>query len=200
MQKGSKMGKRKRDDAAVEVYPDHEVISPPHKLRKAVVRADKTASIDLDAIARAEEALKVLSIDFDDWMQIECDRLEAERLRCNENGYTDIQTGDFFLAAHDIKGEAATFGYPLVGHVAFRLCRLLEHTPEPTQIPRDLVDRHVAAIRAIIREKSVSDAEKTAVELAHRLQEVTEDFLQKVNAHRPDYLENPFAPPLVPHD
>src|SRR5262245_32268163 len=33
-----------------------------------------------------------------------------------------------FHAAHDIKGEAATFGFPAVASAAQSLCRLIEHT------------------------------------------------------------------------
>ena len=37
------------------------------------------------------------------------------------------------------------------------LCRLLEHTPDITRIPIELVDRHVDAVRAITREHARPD-------------------------------------------
>ena len=43
-----------------------------------------------------------------------------------------------FRAAHDIKGEASTFGFPAVAGVAESLCRLIEHTPDMQRIPLTL--------------------------------------------------------------
>ena len=82
--------------------------------------------------------------------------------------------------------------------VADSLCRLLEHTPEIARIPAMLVDQHVDAVRAMIRESARSDKAEVAAELVRRLREVTDDFLKDENEFRPDYLENIFAPPLVP--
>jgi chemotaxis protein histidine kinase CheA len=50
---------------------------------------------------------------------------------------------DLFRAAHDIKGETATFGYQAVTPVADSLCRLLEHAPDIKRIPLALVQQHV---------------------------------------------------------
>jgi chemotaxis protein histidine kinase CheA len=111
---------------------------------------------------------------------------------------TDHTHDALFRAAHDVKGEAATFGYPEVVGVADSLCRLLEHTPEIARIPAMLVDQHVDAVRAMIRESARSDKAEVAGELVRRLREVTDDFLKDENEFRPDYLENIFAPPLVP--
>ena len=101
-----------------------------------------------------------------------------------------------FGPAHDIKGEAATFGYPGVGGVADSLCRLIEHTPDRTRIPLALVDQHVDAVRAIAREYARPDLDAIAKALTRRLSEVTDEFLRTENSDRPDYLESIFAPPL----
>ena len=37
------------------------------------------------------------------------------------------------------------------------LCRLLEHTPDLATIPLAIVDQHVDAVRAIVREYARSD-------------------------------------------
>jgi chemotaxis protein histidine kinase CheA len=103
-----------------------------------------------------------------------------------------------FRAAHDIKGEAETFGFPYAGHVADSLCRLIEHSPDLTRIPIALVDQHVDAVRAIIREAQSKDAEKIVTKLVTRLRQVTDDFLTHENRDRPDYLDGILAPPLAP--
>jgi len=55
----------------------------------------------------------------------------------------------------------------------------------------------VDAVRAIVREYARPDLLATAA-LPKRLREVTDEFLREQNSFRPDYLENIFAPPLVP--
>jgi HPt (histidine-containing phosphotransfer) domain-containing protein len=104
-----------------------------------------------------------------------------------------------FHAAHDIKGEAATFGYPAVASAADSLCRLIEHSPDATRIPFELIDQHVDAVRAIHREYARSDAQKLAAELTKRLRDVTDEFLVHENRGRPEVLEQiQGGPPIAP--
>lgn len=189
------MASRKDDTPSVATFADHEVITPPHELRKVV---SPIAVGDDDPIARAEAALVQLSSEFAAWMQSECERLEAARLDVGRQGFTERTHEALFRAAHDIKGEAATFGYPAAAGVAESLCRLLEHTPEIGRIPIALVNQHVDAVRAIAREYARPDAPDMAGALTLRLREVTDDFLKQENDFRPDYLESIFSPPLAP--
>ncbi len=180
---------------SVATYADHEVITPPHRLRKAVTAA--TEGND-DPIARADAALKQLSSEFGAWMLAECDRLEAVRQQVAAQGLNERTHDELFRAAHDIRGEAATFGYPILAGPADSLCRLLEHTPEHDRIPLALVDQHVDAVRAIAREYGRPDLLDMAKTLTARLRDVTDDFLRRENSYRPDYLESIFAPPIAP--
>ena len=189
------MAPRKDETPSVATYADHEVITPPHALRKAIAPAQNTAE---DPVARAEAALDELAGEFAGWMNAECDRLEAARREVRREGMTKTAHNELFRAAHDIKGEAATFGYPAVAPVADSLCRLLEHTPDIKRIPIALVDQHVDAARAIAREHARVDRAGVASALTRRLRDVTDEFLRAENIDRPDYLESIFAPPLVP--
>ena len=186
---------RKDSTPSVATYADHEVITPPHELRKAVALV---ADVNDDPVARAEAALAQLSDEFAGWMHAECERLEAARQELKRAGFTEKTHDALFRAAHDIKGEASTFGFPAVAGVAESLCRLIEHTPDMQRIPLTLIDQHVNAIRAVVREYARPDLLATAAALTKRLREVTDEFLKAENSFRPDYLENIFAPPLVP--
>ena len=94
-----------------------------------------------------------------------------------------------FYAAHDVKGDAATFGFPLAAGVAESLCRVLEHSPDSRRIPLELVDQHVDAVRAIIREYARPDIATVATALTRKLRLVSDEFLVHENRHRPDYLD-----------
>ncbi len=174
--------------ATVATYGDHEVITPENKLRSAVSVRPLFPGEE-DPLDRAEKALAELSSEFSSWMESECDRLDVARRNVGKSGFTKANKDALFHAAHDIKGEAATFGYPAVTSAANSLCRLIEHTPDPTRIPFELVDQHVDAVRAIFREYSRTDAIELAAQLTKRLREVTDDFLLFENRARPDVLE-----------
>jgi HPt (histidine-containing phosphotransfer) domain-containing protein len=189
------MAQRKDDTPSVATYADHEVITPSHELRKVIALA---ADGDDDPVARAEAALVELSSEFAAWMQSECERLETARQDVKRRGITEQTHEVLFRVAHDIKGEAATFGYPAAAGVAESLCRLLEHTPEFGRIPIALIDQHVDAVRAITREYARPDLADMAGALTLRLRDVTDEFLRQENDFRPDYLENIFSPPLAP--
>jgi HPt (histidine-containing phosphotransfer) domain-containing protein len=186
---------KKIDSVAVSTFADHEVIVPPNKLKKAVVK-HRGPGIN-DPVSRAEQALADLSSEFSQWMEIECRRLDAARNQAKHSGLTSKNREELFRAAHDIKGQAATFGFPLIAPVAESLCRLIEHTPEPSRIPLTLIDQHVDGIRAIAHKNTQGDAETTALRLAHRLRQVTNEFLLHENHDRREYIEELLAPPVV---
>jgi chemotaxis protein histidine kinase CheA len=186
--------------AAVSTFADHEVIVPPNKLKKAVEKLKPGVKVDFDPVARAEAALAELADDFSVWMDEECARLDAARNAVKASGITPGNRDVLFRAAHDMKGQAATFGFPQVAPVADSLCRLIEHIPDMTRLPMPLVDQHVDAIRAIIHRNTRGDSETNAARLAGKLRHVTEEFLVHENRDRPDYLELIMSPTLAPGD
>src|SRR5437588_9203535 len=191
------MPPHKNKKASTVTYADHELIRPPNKLRMAVSTVAPQDPDD-DPVARAEQALLQLSGEFSAWMHSECDRLDHARKEVTAKGFNKVTREALFLAAHDIKGEAATFGFPEVAASADSLCRLIEHTPDVTRIPLALVNQHVDAVRAIIRENARPDVASIADALTERLRQVTDEFLIRANRGRPDYLKDVLSPPLAP--
>jgi HPt (histidine-containing phosphotransfer) domain-containing protein len=188
---------KKTDKHSVRTFADHEIITPPHQLRAAVSAAADNAD---DPVARAERALAQLSPEFSDWMESELKRLDEARQEVLSKGFDDARRDALFHAAHDIKGEAATFGYPAVAAAAESLCRLIEHSPDIMRIPLKLIDQHVDAIRAIVRENGRPNVAAIAEKLTRRLREVTDEFLAEANRHRPEYLDGIISPPLAPSE
>ena len=187
-----------KQDATVVTYADHEVITPVNKLRKAITHK-APAPGEADPVARAEQALAALAGEFQAWMDSECERLDQARKAVGKEGFNASTQQSLFRAAHDIKGEAATFGYPALAAAAGSLCRLIDLSPDTTRIPFTLVEQHVDAVRAIHREYTDSDAAQAlADKLTARLREVTDDFLTRENCDRPDVLAQIKAPPVVP--
>jgi hypothetical protein len=191
------MSKAKPEKPSIATYADHEIITPPNRLRGAVSTV-RTANPADDPVARAERALAQISSEFAGWMDEECERLSAARADVKALGFTKATHAALFHAAHDIKGQAATFGYPWVASLADSLCRLAEHTPDMTRIPVTLIDQHVDAVRAIVRESARPDIATVAEALTRKLREVTNEFLAHENRERPDHLDDILGPPLAP--
>lgn len=188
---------RSKHEAAVVKHSDHEVITPVNKLRKALTHRPPAPGEE-DPVACAEDALSELAGEFEAWMSSECERLDEARKAVGDGGFTDANREALFRAAHDIKGEAATFGYPALASVADSLCRLIDFSPEVMRIPFTLVEQHVDAVRAIHREYESSDAKELAHQLTARLREVTDEFLLAENRDRPEVIEQINSPSLVP--
>jgi chemotaxis protein histidine kinase CheA len=181
----------------VEKFTDHDIITPINRLEKIVAKVVLPGD---DPLKRAEAALAQLSGEFGDWMIAECDRLDAARRVVRDQGFSKRNFDELFHAAHDVKGDAATFGFPLAAPAAESLCRVLEHSPDRGRIPVALVDQHVDAVRAIVREYARTDIADIATALTRKLRQVSDEFLMHENRHRPEYLDGLVAPPLVPDD
>jgi HPt (histidine-containing phosphotransfer) domain-containing protein len=180
----------------IETFADHHVITQPNPLRKVLRRV---AEKDLDdPVARAEKALAGLSGEFKNWMSIETDRLAEAHATVLRDGFTNFSREELFRAAHDIKGDAATFGFPSAAAAAESLCRIIEHAPDLDQVPSDLIAHHINAIQAIVHERTKLDTASMASELSRRLRGVADEYLAHANRDRPEHLEAILAPSIAP--
>ena len=133
------------DDRTVS---NHLVIEPPVDLGTRV-RVIGTGLIDDEAVSKAERDLDRLSAQFDAWMDQELSRLTAARDRARREGLAGEAGEALFTAAHDIRGEAATLGFPVAGGIAATLCDLIV-VKSLARLPFRLVDTYVDAICAAV--------------------------------------------------
>ncbi len=187
-----------KSDIEVQKFTDHHVITQPNPLRK-VMRRMADDEID-DPVARAEKALADLSGEFRHWMEIEVERLAAAHAVTLKDGFTKATRDELFRAAHDIKGDAVTFGFPPAGAVAESLCRIIEHAPDLSRVPSDLIAHHINAVQAIVHQHTKLDSISISNELSRRLRGVADEYLARVNRDRPEHLEAIMAPSIVPAD
>jgi HPt (histidine-containing phosphotransfer) domain-containing protein len=190
------MAKEKPAEIKVKHFSTHKVITQPNPLRKVLRRVDER---DLDdPVARAEEALAGLAGEFKNWMLVEADRLSSAHASMLEQGFSEEAANELFRAAHDIKGDAATFGYPSAALAAESLCRIIEHAPDLEKVPADLIKHHINAIQAIVRDHTRLDTVKVSIQLSRKLRGVADEYLIHVNRDRPEHLEAIMAPSIVP--
>ncbi|MFC0243747.1 Hpt domain-containing protein [Rhodopseudomonas telluris] len=190
------MPRKRPGDIQVATFPDHQVFTQANPLRKVMRRiGDEPAD---DPVARAEQALAELSGEFGGWMSVECDRLAAAFAALRRDGVSSANRGELFRAAHDIKGDAATFGYPAAAAAAESLCRVIEHAPDLARVPDELLANHVDAVQAIVREGAAPSKADLQRALIRKLRSVADEYLASVNRDRPEHLEAILAPSIVP--
>jgi hypothetical protein len=182
----------------IVTYGDYELIKPDTRKLHSTLR--DAAPDEPDPVALAEEALAQIACEFSKWMNLECDRLDNARRNVKKGGLSKETKQELFLAAHDLRGDSELFGFPAVAPAADSLCRLLEHSPNLRKIPVTIVDQHVDAVRAIVREYARKDTTTVAAALTRKLREVTDEFLMRENRRRPEVLRVIRSPALAPSE
>lgn len=147
-----------------------QMIQVPNTLRLKVGGAGRIGGIDPAAIAKAEAALKSLSGNFAQWLEDEINKLEASRQQVKAVGMTSETMESLYLRTHDLKGLGATYGFPLITRIAGSLCRLLDEKEKRTSAPMPLVDAHIDAIKAAVRDDIKTDDHPVGKVLAQELE------------------------------
>ncbi|MCR6631239.1 MAG: Hpt domain-containing protein [Magnetospirillum sp.] len=93
--------------------------------------------LDPAALARAEAALAALTSDYIRWMEADMASLRAALDALREAGPAEApeRCRQLFAVAHNMKGQAGTFGYPLLTRLGNALCRLLEGSAAGGAVP-----------------------------------------------------------------
>lgn len=156
---------------------EYEIVTPPTDLRSKVRELSPREAKKFDPVKAAEAAMQRLSSHFGNWMDNESKDLMSAWEGIQVNGLDEATLATLYQAAHNIKGQALTLGFPLVGQVAAGLCHLIENIPSPDKLPLELTGRYVEAVRAMVTEGARDDANRTGVALLETLTDVTDAYL-----------------------
>jgi hypothetical protein len=154
-----------------------QIIQVPNTLRLKVGAGGRLGALDPSAIAKAEAALKSLSGNFAQWLSDEIAKLEAARQAIRAEGLNDQTLENLYVRAHDLKGLGTTYGFPLITRIAASLCVLTDDAEKRTRAPIALVDAHIDAIRAAVREDMKTDEHPVGRALADELEARVADTL-----------------------
>ena len=122
--------------------------------------------------------MEELKVEFSGWIADNVKKLiDARALYSQLPDY--CSRAALLRAAHDIKGQAPTFHYPLIARVAASLSRLIGELPPGTAIPLTLVDAHVDAIQ-VIHKLAIQDTnDRTALALCAELDARVDEILSQ---------------------
>jgi chemotaxis protein histidine kinase CheA len=146
-----------------------QMIQPTNALRLKV-GGGRLGAIDPAAIAKAEAALKSLASNFTQWLADEISKLDAARQQVHAQGATSETMENLYLRAHDLKGLGTTYGYQLITRIAGSLCRLIDDKEKRASTSLELVDAHIDAIKAAIRDDIKSDEHPVGQTLVEELE------------------------------
>ena len=144
-------------------------ITPPASSSRLKL-GGRFGAIDADAIAKAEAALKSLSGQFAQWLDDEIKKLDAARAAVQANGYTPETSESIYLRAHDLKGLGSTYEFPLITRIAASLCKLTDSPERRAQASLFLIDSHIDAIKACVRDNIRDDSHPAGRALAEELE------------------------------
>lgn len=114
--------------------------------------APSPVNIDADTIRRAEEAVGKLADQYRDWVRgdllklRDCIAKAADGGDARDAAYTEVRH-----IAHDLRGQGATFGYPLITRIAQSISQTLKEQAANTDTDASLA-AHFDAIGQVIEQ------------------------------------------------
>jgi chemotaxis protein histidine kinase CheA len=150
--------------------------TPPNRLKAKLGKS--LGAFDANAVARAEAAMASMSSQFGDWLIEELFKLETAHKVISAPSAGEPEMEDFYRRAHDLKGLGTTYGYPIVSQFAGSLCKLLDSPEARNKAPRQILDAHVAAIVASVKQKITTSDHPMGKALLIELQGQVNKFAQ----------------------
>jgi hypothetical protein len=163
-----------RDESPRETeHADHSIFDPPRALANKAARPGTPQDVD-KMLAAADAKLAELRTEFPQWIAAEFELVE-QAWAAYKADQPDAEKL-FFRRMHDMRGQAATFGYPLAGRAADYLCKLMDAIQ---RVPDDIIEAHVQTIRAIIRQNINVDDHPMGVKLLEGLDTMGLNLIRK---------------------
>ncbi|WP_082733825.1 Hpt domain-containing protein [Polycladidibacter hongkongensis] len=167
---------KSKDSAKAE---DYQLVKAPKDLSKKVRKLSAREAAKFDPVKAAEAAVENLSDRFNGWMGEEVDNLTSAWEDVRLSGFNEDNYGCCFRNAHDLKGQAETLGFPLVGRAAKNLALLLTAAKETQIYPMELLGQNVDAIRAMVNEEARDTTSRIGIALVERLEEVSAPLFER---------------------
>jgi hypothetical protein len=160
-----------------------ERIKPPNRFLREKVTASPGPS-RAAIVAAAEAAVQELGKNYLTWVREDVETLEAALDGVGGETTGRVETTSrvgaierIFDTAHNMKGQGATFGYPLVTTIAASLCRFIEAGGADRGSGADVIQAHVAALRAVIVHEARGEGGEVGRELVRTLEAVVAKHL-----------------------
>lgn len=151
--------------------PKVEFIDNPNPLRgKVKVKAGADAA---DLIARAEESVRKLGDEFETIFAESVAGLASAMAEVRQTGMArEHGLVRMRRLLHDLRGQAGTFGYPLVSQVGDSACKFIDLSEDFGETEVEVIRMHVDALKAINQSRIKGDGGAIGQELMSGLRKV----------------------------
>jgi len=124
-----------------------------------------------EGLAAADAIVDRLSIEFPAYASRDLQRLErAAELMAGYGRAADPYYGEIARIAHDILGQAAVFGYPLLSRLAGTLCMAMRTLEPQDGAILTIIDSHIAGMRALLDHGITGKKDRSALMIAAALE------------------------------
>ncbi len=146
-------------------------MTPPENALSAKLSGTKISEDELKRrLAAADQQISNVAARFTDWVGADVAAAQAALGRLEKDPEDGQALQEIFRVAHDIKGQAGTFGYALATKVADLLCDFIRSTdavPSPEQTT--VIKAHLAALHFILSQDIKGDGDQASQELVKKL-------------------------------
>ena len=124
-----------------------------------------------EMLAQAETIVHRLSAEFPVHASRDLEQLEkAAASMAGDAPARDPHYGDIFRIAHDIRGQGAVFGYPLMSRLAGSLCLAMRTLGPHDAAMMTIIHSHVAGMRALLAHHVTVAGNRPALTIAAALE------------------------------
>lgn len=129
-------------------------------------------SFSLAHETEAEAVISDLSAKYPSWAMTDVQKLKLlHENACKISGLArdDLVRGDLYRTAHDIKGQGATFGYPLMTQLGAHLCTYIKKTTEFSDESLHTIKTDINDMEMVLEQKLVGDGGHIGNRILNRL-------------------------------
>ena len=164
-------------------------IDPPARSRLSEFSG---TSFNEDLLTRADDAVAAVLAKYPTLLSDEVTKLVAAWAAAPQ-ALNSETTAPVFAIAHELAGYGETFGYPLVTILARSLCRLLKMGDLNRDRMSAVVDAHISALNAVIRNHIQGSGGDTGLALAAGLDQAIAKFNLASGAEHESRLRDEIA-------
>ena len=151
---------------------------PPNKLARIVPKEGGKLLSEL--MHDVDTAVKKLEGAYQQHLEADMNELSTLFNALKEDK-TEENSQKLFRLSHNMKGQAGTFGFPLITEVGQSLCHYLTKCEGAKKLKTELVELHVNALRVIYREQITGGGDTVSQQVVAALRETVGNELDRLS-------------------
>ncbi len=158
----------------VPVNPDkswHQVVERPNTLAKKVPKIG--GKNPEKAFAEAESIVKRMAAEYVDKLADDIEQMK-KLAAAYRSDPSDANLDKLFRLVHNMRGQGATFGFPLITEIGRTFCRYVRERPADVEVKPALVDQHLKALQVVYSQSIKGSGDEISQAVVHALSEVVE--------------------------